>query len=656
MPWSAVMDPAQVVAGAITRMQLLDPPRDPVALVSGPLPADKIEVQAIASVVVAATPLPAPPTWVTATSLQAPLLIAAAANSPIQPRHDLGFTVSWMPASNVLAWPPQLPPPPLESTAFQLEHRTTTPVSDWTAVVEEDVVFGDRGAVAPPPLTPGGDVMLSFPEERMPAPGFRPMRFVDAFDYAPDGVAVRRPQPAPGGLHQYRARAVDLVGRTSATWTEAVPVRLEKHDPPPAPAGVTTRVLIADDQGLSPQEITQLGTRANVVILRWGWYAEQRRRDPLAREFRVYARRDALDHIAGTIDTVSAVGQGRYAVTLTLNGAIAADVSRGLRVEPGYPFEIETHTAGGPGPITATFVSRVPAPGGAYPVPTAGPVFFPLRIDPVRGRPAAWGPRVAIITITDAETYELELPNLLSLSPIAPKDRVIVGISVADGESYIPDPIAPLDTRPGNEGQIVATPVAGEWRARPSLVDAPALAEVPSIATPEPRGQPIAAALDVRTFLTGTALPSTEPLAFERVRGDDVIRSYRANGDKVMAIPPPPSLAGETPSEIAIANAGDRAAVLAALAGTAQMADRYVVYLAASHPQRDRMFVPVGTGPMPAGSLQDRLPDRGGRWIYRARVVDAAGRRSATAVVLRGECRPARRCLRGAMRRSPAIQ
>ena len=43
--------------------------------------------------------------------------------------------------------------------------------------------------------------------------------------------------PLPGGLHRYRVRAVDPVGRPSPAWTETDPVRLEKHVPPPVPVG-----------------------------------------------------------------------------------------------------------------------------------------------------------------------------------------------------------------------------------------------------------------------------------------------------------------------------------------------------------------------------------------------------------------------------------
>ena len=46
----------------------------------------------------------------------------------------------------------------------------------------------------------------------------------------------QRAKPPLGQLLGYRIRTLDVVGRPSTTWTDAAPVRLEKHEPPPLPA------------------------------------------------------------------------------------------------------------------------------------------------------------------------------------------------------------------------------------------------------------------------------------------------------------------------------------------------------------------------------------------------------------------------------------
>jgi hypothetical protein len=588
--------------------------------------------------VIGPTPPPAPPAWITAGPLQEPLAIATPGTAPVAARHHLGFAVRWRPATVAVAWPSDKPGPPIDAAAFELEHRPA-PAGAWSRVVDEDYVFGDRGAIAAPPLVPGADLMAVFPEQVEPAPAAGAMRFLDAFD-ADLGAAPRRPTPPPGTMHQYRIRAVDVVGRASATWTESAAVQLQKHDPPPAPVGVETRVLVEGDPDLTAAEHAILGGHANAIVVRWGWYAEQRRRDPSTREFRIYVRRDAFDSITGTLAGATVLSPGRYQVTLVLAGAVATDAAVGLRIEANYPFRIESHTGGAAGaPLTAVLRALVPALDGTYPEPAAGAIRLPLHLDPHRTRPAAWGPRVAIRAITAAETYDVVLFDLLSLTEHQPADRVTVGVSAADAEPYVADPLAPADSRAGNEGVVVAAVARGRWHGRPTLVDAPALAEVPAVRAPEPRGRPIAATLDLTPLLAGTGLGAGEPLAYERAAVDEIARHYHAAGDAVLADPPAPVRTGEVATPIAIANADDRAAVIAALGGTVRLADRYAVYLGARHPQRDRLFTSIGPAVMPATAIVDALPPRGGRWLYRARRVDAAGRRSATAVVLRGVVR-----------------
>jgi hypothetical protein len=120
----------------------------------------------------------------------------------------------------------------------------------------------------------------------------------------PDTGEARPPAPL-GSLHQYRIRAVDLVGRVNDTWTLSPPARLEKHLPPPlpvgpqppplpgegrstGPAGARARVILASDPALSDADRAVLAGHGSAVVLEWGWRDAERELDPLTHEFRVY--------------------------------------------------------------------------------------------------------------------------------------------------------------------------------------------------------------------------------------------------------------------------------------------------------------------------------------------------------------------------------
>src|SRR5262249_29302284 len=150
----------------------------------------------------------------------------------------------------------------------------------------------------------GFDLMQSFPEISAPEPGGTTLHWNDVFDFPDGGDEVRRPLPDPGTFHRYRVRAVDVIGRSSTTWTETGDARLEKWVPPPLPAGpdatkadalahpaltgVQARVLVQGAPDLTDDERALLGTSSNAIVLRWGWHASQREQDAYARQFRVY--------------------------------------------------------------------------------------------------------------------------------------------------------------------------------------------------------------------------------------------------------------------------------------------------------------------------------------------------------------------------------
>ena len=337
---------------------------------------------------------------------------------------------------------------------------------------------------------------------------------------------------------------------------------------------------------------------------------------------------------------MTTLGTGRvtsYEVALQLDRAVPADAAAGLRLDAGHPFLIRSHSAGSA--ITMVVETRLRV-RGATPVPAVGPVRLNLPFTPDRTRPAAWGPRVAIVPITNAETYEVVLRDRLTLTADHPADSIWVGVSTADDQSYVADQLAPAETRPGNESAIVPLLAAGRYAGRPELEIPPPLAHVPQIRTPEPGAEPVHFELDVTPFLPAAVGGGRR--RHERVAAGTLLAACRATPDgRVLARPVEPLGPGEWEAEIPIPNPADRAELVAALASgrSSGVDDRFLVYLAGHHPYRDRLFVSAHDGPLPPGPFFETLPPNPDRWVYRVRSVDAAGHVSAgsatAAVVVR---------------------
>ena len=88
---------------------------------------------------------------------------------------------------------------------------------------KDGVAFGDRGGGARPPMVPGADLMLLFPEDPPPPTG--PTR-----DFSTRDHFLRDPEIAvlqPGTEHRYRVRALDEIGRASG-WVTSAPALLER--------------------------------------------------------------------------------------------------------------------------------------------------------------------------------------------------------------------------------------------------------------------------------------------------------------------------------------------------------------------------------------------------------------------------------------------
>jgi hypothetical protein len=610
------------------------------------------------------SPLPAAPPSLDVSNLQAPRTTATTdlPENPTLPAHALGFELGWTPAAlaNVNGWPPDLnASPPLDATMFQIEHQPIAPPgAPWVPVLEDDnLATGDRALPSEPVrIIPGGDLMQVFPEARPPQADAGAVRLVwrDVFDFEVEDTPVRRPLPATGTLHRYRIRAVDAIGRPSPTWTESSAIRLEKHNPPPlpvgpdprpahaldraAPSGPQVRVIDRNASDFSPDDRALLGSHANAIVLSWGWHEEQRRQDPSVTEFRVYASRHRLDARRARIDAVTEIGAGKYVVDVHLDRAVVADASGGLVLDAGYPFHLRTHGAGQD--IQATVAARVALPDGTFPRPALGPCLFPMRLTPDATRAPAWDSRVQIVPlVADRSAYEASpIFDLLDLSPDHPRDEALVGVSAADAEPYVTDPLAPMSSRPGNEGAIAVVTVAARYRGRPVVEDVPALAPVPAIVTPFPGARPLSLRLDVTPILGGSGFVTGQQAVPERALADEVFRAYRVEADRLIARVIDPRVDGDAEREVVIPNPIDRATVLGAFASgeIERLSDAHVVFLSASHPFGARLFTPVSPAPIIVPTFDDTLPNRAARVVYRLRAVDAAGRTSFNGVTLKG--------------------
>ena len=612
-------------------------------------------------------PLPEPPLFAGIRNLQQPITAAESDLPTAEPftRQALGFQVDWRPAPQpgVTVWPPEDDAaPPLDGTLYEIEQRQVILASDGLTIVDasawepvlpdENWVLGDRDeGIRTIRIHPRADAMLAYPEEpRRSAAAGLDVFFRDVFDFAESGDPIIRPVPPPGSFHQYRVRAIDAIGRPSPAWTETNVLRLEKRIPPPVPvgpnpppaaqpalplpSGVQARVLIKGAPDLTAAETTLLGSDDNAIVLRWGWRTEQRDQDPFAREFRIYATERPLDAIPGQLTAVTILSPGSYNVALDLERDIAANAAQGLILDAGYPFFIVSHTAGST--INVRLEARIPNENGDLPQPVAGSIQLPLRLTPTLTRPPAWTERVAIQPITADTSYQTVLRNRLTLSQDQPRDTIWVGVSSADDQDYVSDQLAPIATQPGNESAIVPVLCEGRFHGRPVFDVPPALDPVPVLTTPEPGGRPLFFELDLRPALAGSGLGTSDLMRPERLAADALAAAYFVSATgAVMARAIDPHDAGESDIELFVPNPGDRAAIVAALneASTEALADRFVVFLAGSHPYRDRLFEPAAQVPLPFGPFQETLPAKSGRFVYRVRKSDRSGHLSAGAAM-----------------------
>lgn len=655
-------------------------PPGPAAAISFPAPVDQIRLAGTGSlyavrlpsgttgqaelarvcgpVTFQAEPLPQPPPWLTAANLQAP---PAPLSGPIDeqtaqpPRPRPGFRLEWMPqtVSPPGVWPDDLAAgPPLESSAQQIERQRLdgpTGPGPW-----EPVNAGDNLTYASwptdgsrPQLSYGVDLDAAFPDRAVRDAGSPlVMAVTDLPDAVDPATGQAQPPAPPGSWHQYRIRSVDLVGRTSASWTVSAPARLEKHVPPPlpvapqpppppadgrssGPAGVRARAVLASDPALTDADRAILGGHGSAVVLDWGWRDVERELDPLTSEFRVYLQQRPPTEIPGVITSVASA-PGSWVVGFSTDRVLAADECAGQWVDTGGgTFRITGHTAGSAIQITlaadAVNAAAAPAPGATA---------FGRALSPGHQRPSGWQERAAVVPLTAADSYRYVFYDVLNVDQTVSAQTIWVGVSAADAEAYVPDELQAAVTnggRPGNESSIATVTVTGRYRGRPVFSMPPPVGDIPEIVGDEPAGRKVGIVLDGSSLLGG-ALSSTARVALDRCSADAVLAITRidASGNVTM------NRADGSRQAVVFPNAGDEAAVVAALSGDhpERLASRYVLFLLGHFDQPGQLLSRTGDALAPAGALTDALDPRPGRYFYRVRPADDRGAVAADGAIL----------------------
>jgi hypothetical protein len=591
-------------------------------------------------------PRPTPPAFFEATNLQA----IAAANAQgddittSAARSALGFHLEWEASlqNGLTYWPPgETTAPPIESTLYQMEHRQL-PSPDWQPLLtEENWIIGHRKSNDDKAaIHSGADLMQLFPEMPDPEANVNPnMEWDDVFDFSVDNEPILRPVPELGTTHQYRIRSVDIIGRPGDNWLESNQVDLQKLLPPPVPVGpvpvvddipnfaspngVHARLLVRDAPDLSPEEITLLGNDNNLIILKWGWHQAQRELDPYAGEFRIYRRNQALDSIPGQLTSVVELGNGRFEGSFQLESPIRANAVRNSFIElGGYPFYVRSHEAGSA--IKMVLERRIPDANGQLSTPPTGNVNIPLLIGSGRLQPQSWSARIGVVPITNSTAYQFELRNALDLSASHPRDELWLGVSASDDQPYVEDKLAPTENRKGNESPIVPVTVQGRFQGRPQFDMPPPMEDVPRLLTREPETGSIRFDIDVVDFLEPGSLAGITHLRLERTEAGTVFNQYRITSDnRVMAIAPSPA---QPDVEVTIPNPDDHDNIAEALRNVrvTALADRYLVFLAGSHPYRASFFEPVTADPVNVGAITDTFLPQTNRFVYRIRTGNAA--------------------------------
>lgn len=608
----------------------------------------------------AAVALPESPLSVTADNLQTPSAVLTGdigEQTQLPARPQPGFRVWWAPSTGFLsgAWPPDLTAdPPTDALAFVIEHRRVYEdggTDPWEAIQAGDnLTFGSWPAkTGSPSLGFGVDLDDCFPIHRPRKAGAEGQMAVT--DVLSEVASTHEPPRAAaplGSYHQYRIRAMDVVGRVSATWVESNRPRLEKRLPPPPPAGpqppptlvgnpprlsappgVRARTILASDPDLSDADDELLAGHRSAVLLDWGWRAAERELDMTTSEFRVYALRRIPTEVPGTILTVASTA-GQWLLAFETDRWLTANECAGQWVTTGdETFRIVSHTGGS----TPQIVVAASALNPSHP-PLTGPTVFGRPLAPDHQRPSSWDARVAVVPLTAADTYRYVIFDLLNLDAVSRTDSAWVGVAAADAEPYVDDELplsVPNGGRPGNESSIAAVTATARHRGRPTFSMPPPLADVPVLVTDEPTGRQVTVALDASALLGG-AVATSAVVALDRCPADAILATASVNAAEDVVL----RRADETEQAVAFPNVDDETAVRAALSSDhpERMATRYLLYLLGHFDRPDELFDRTGGELQSASALSDVLAPKPGRYFYRVRLADSSGAVSVGGAIL----------------------
>ncbi len=592
---------------------------DPLAV---PAPPDDVVIRSVvlSGVVFEDTPAPVAPAALDTTSLQEPVLPGV----PAQPPQPLGLRLSWEPPPPA-GTPPGVPMPPdlgafppFDALNFELEHRRADTGDSYAPL--DTVAFGSRGGQRyAPPLIPGIELEDAFPD-RAPPPV--PVAAAMSLDDA-------RPDDPPGSEHQYRIRAVDVLGRRSAP-VEGVATRLEKHRSPPVPANVTASVLQHDDPDLGAADRALLGLSTTAIVLEWAWTSAERDQDPLATEFRVYWQPIPPDTVTGAVTGPGVVTGPLIEVPARFDQPVTADALRGSWLRLSEQFEVAGHPAAAAGQDVT--LQLEPSRINPSLMPGPGTVEVHPVLTGAEQRPAAWAERVAVIPITGDDTYQHIVRDVLVLDAGHPRAHVWIGVSTADDQNYVPDAF-PGGTRPGNESAVAPAPVQARYRGRPEFVVPPPLPDVPELVTAEPAGPTVSAAVELAALLPAVSVPPGHLVQLERIALGSVIACLGTGpGDMLRVAFPDGAQATYT-----LPNPGDHAAALAQVRSgvPASVEGRFLMDLLLRFPDGIApLWKVVLPQPVPFGTVADVLPQDAERHVHRIRLADPAGHRSAGVAVV----------------------
>jgi hypothetical protein len=573
--------------------------------------------------------LPLPPIALTIDNLQEPPATITGPideSTAVQPRPPEGFKLSWLPetASAFPIWPTDIDAgPPLDAIAYVIDHRTVelpSTYGNWEPIQGDDnITVGSRDTVGTDvTLTNGCDLATLFPEVRPRSAdaGFA-LHLSDVFGQTDPSTGEVRPAQPYGSYHQYEIRAVDAVGRISATATLSNVERLEKHVPPPMPVVPHAKAIVKGAPGLTSDDIALLGSHDNAILLEWGWRDDLRDIDPETAEFRVYSTAPP-DVIHATVTGVTTVSSN-WQLSVTADLPLVASELVGLWITTGgYPFQIVQNGSG-----TSTTIVVEPSLLQPARAPAVGPVIFGRTLAPQHQNPGAWDQRVAIYPLGAADAYRHVFYDVLTLTLAHPRDALWVGVSAADAQSYVPDQRASgaNANRPGNESGIAVCTIDARYQGQPVFSVPPPLGDVPEIVTDEPTGRSILVTFDISSLLGG-ALPPGAPIAVERCSADDVTSALSTSGGQVHLSNPDGSQ-----QTIVFPNPGDEAAVVATLSSSnpQRLANKYILYILGASNDTRAFFDRISSKLDQVGTFTDRLAPKPGRFYYFVRAADALG-------------------------------